>query len=31
MPGEVVEDLVPRSLRRDEHVSRRLEGWLVDE
>jgi hypothetical protein len=29
--GEVVEDLVPRSLRADEHMSRRLERWLVDE
>ena len=31
VPGEVVEDLVPRSLRADEHVSRRLEGWIVCE
>lgn len=29
--GEVVEDLMPRSLRADEHVRCRLERWLVDE
>ena len=28
---EVVEDLMPRSLRADEDVRRRLERWLVDE
>ena len=28
---EVVEDLMPRSLRADEDVRRRLELWLVDE
>ena len=31
MPGEVVEDLVPRRLRADEHVRGRLEARLVDE
>ena len=29
--GEVIEDLMPRSLRADEDVRRRLERWLVDE
>ncbi len=29
--GEVVEDLIPRSLRPDEHVGRRLERRLVDQ
>jgi hypothetical protein len=29
--GEVVEDLMPRSLRADEHVRCRLERWLVDQ
>ena len=28
---EVVEDLIPRSLRPDEHVGRRLERGLVDQ
>jgi len=28
---EVVEDLMPRSLRADEDVRCRLEGWLVEE
>ena len=28
---EIVDDLVPRSLRADEHVRRRLEGRLVDQ
>ena len=28
---EVVEDLMPRSLRTDKHVSGRLERWLVDQ
>ena len=28
---EVVEDFMPRSLRADEDVRCRLEGWLVEE